>query len=106
MRSAVVVRVPPLLNDNASFLHAREFFAVQTLVSEATIETFDVAVLPRAAGLDIGGADIDLFQELSDTTADELRTVVAPDEFRDAAYREQIRQQLDELIACELATNF
>lgn len=102
----MVIRLPPLLDNDASFLHAHEFFAVQTLVSEPAIEAFDIAVLPRATRFDVGSPDIDLFEELSDTTADKLRAVVAADEFRDAANCEQIRQQFDELIACEFATDF
>ena len=61
----MVVGVSPLFNDNTCFMHARELLAVQTFVSEATIETFDVSVLPWTTWLDVGRADIDSGKELS-----------------------------------------
>ena len=54
-----VVMDAPLLDQNARFIQAVEQFAIQELVSEFSVETFTVTVLPRAAWLDIRslGAD-------------------------------------------------
>ena len=40
----------PLLDQNARFIQAVEQFAIQELVSEFSVETFTVTVLPRAPG--------------------------------------------------------
>ena len=48
MGSAVIVIEPPAIDDPASFRQAQEQLTVQQLVPEAAVETFRVAVLPRA----------------------------------------------------------
>ena len=63
----MVVVLPPVLNDNSCFLHGREFFAVQTLVSQPSIEALNVAVLPRAAWLNEARTNIDCGEKVSDT---------------------------------------
>ena len=62
----MVVLLPPMLNDNACFLHGREFFAVQTLVSQPGVEALNVAILPRTARLDEAGTNVNGGEEIAD----------------------------------------
>lgn len=57
MRACPVVVIPPPTGDNPDFLKAVEDLTVEQFVSQARIEAFDIAVLPRAAVRDIEGGD-------------------------------------------------
>ena len=81
----MVVRLPPMLNYNSCFLHRCEFFAVQTLVAQPSVEALDVAVLPRTAWLNEARTDIDESKKVTDAMRDELGTVVAPNELGNAS---------------------
>ena len=59
----MVVVLPPLLDDDACFVHGREFFAVQAFVSELSAKTLDVSLLLRIAWLDVRRIYIDRFKE-------------------------------------------
>jgi len=49
--------VAPPACDATDFLEAVEDLAVEQLVRQASVEAFDIAVLPRASRLDIEGCD-------------------------------------------------
>ncbi len=102
----MVVTLPPLLDDDACFLHGREFFAVQAFVSELAVETFDVTILPRAAWLDVRRTYIDRFKEPTHSTCDEFRTIVASNELWKSSDREQVYQHVNEVITAQLPANF
>ena len=55
MRTERVVEAPPAFHDDAGFSESVEDFAIEQLVPKPGVEALDVAVLPRAAGLDVGG---------------------------------------------------
>lgn len=101
----MVVRLPPMLNDDSCFLHRREFFAVQTLVAQPSVEALDVPVLPWTAWLNKARTNVDGSQKVTDATRDELGAVVAPNELGNASDREQIRQGLDKVSSREFAAN-
>lgn len=102
----MVVILSPVLDDLSGFLHAGELLARKTFVSQATVEAFDVTVLPRAAWLDVGSPDINLRKEIANTARDELWPVVATNELWNAADRQQVREQFNELITCKPPTYF
>jgi hypothetical protein len=52
VRSAGVVVLPPLFDDNLRFLQAVEDFSVQAFIPELTVKTLVIAVLPGTAGFD------------------------------------------------------
>ena len=55
MRPDRVVVPPPALNDDLCFLQRIEDFAIQKLISKLRVEALTIAILPRAAGHDVGG---------------------------------------------------
>ena len=102
----MVITLPPVLNDDACFLHGREFFAVQAFVSELAIETLDITILPRASRLDVSRTYIDRFKEPTHSTCDEFRTIIASNELRNSSDREQVNQHVDKVITAQLPANF
>ena len=94
----MVVALPPLLNDDACFLHGRELFAVQAFVSELAIKALHVTILPRAAWLDVRRAYIDRFKELTHSTCNEFRAIVASNELWNSSDREQVDQHVDKVV--------
>ena len=59
MRPDSAVMASPALHHDLSLLQSIEDLAVEQLVAEPRIEALNEAVLPRAAGLDLGGARTD-----------------------------------------------
>ena len=53
MRSFRIVVLSPIFNDDSCFAQIQEPFSIQAFIAEATVETFDVAVLPRTTRIDI-----------------------------------------------------
>src|SRR5262249_56390031 len=54
LRCALVV-ASPTLDDDLGLAQSVENLAVEQLVAQASVEALDVAVLPGAASLDVGG---------------------------------------------------
>ena len=74
-RSRVVVVLLVVGHDRARFGERPELLAVQTLVTEASVEALDAAVFPRAAWIDVDGLDLLFCQRALHLLGDELRTV-------------------------------
>jgi hypothetical protein len=51
--SFCVVMLPPFFDQDLCLTQAVEYFSIQELVSEPSIEAFAIAVLPRAAWFDV-----------------------------------------------------
>ena len=58
MRSLVVIKLPPLLNDDLCFAAGKEPFPVQAFVAPLAVKAFHKSVLPRAAGRDVGWSHV------------------------------------------------
>lgn len=71
----------------------------QTLVSQAAVEALGVAILSRAAWIDICGIDTRPPKPPTDSVGNELRTFLAADEPRDAAHRKELRERIDHVLA-------
>jgi hypothetical protein len=67
---------PPGLDQDLGLSQAEEDLAVEQLVAQLAVKALAVAVLPRTAGLDIGGLRADGGDPLSQGDRDELRAVV------------------------------
>jgi hypothetical protein len=52
---------------------------LEQLIAKAGVETLDVAVLPGAAPLDVGGLGTDNRDPFLHRLGDELRSVIGPD---------------------------
>ena len=66
VRADVIVMVSPLFQQNLRFFQGIEGLRIQALITQAAIEAFIVAVLPRAARFDIQGFDPQLRQPALD----------------------------------------
>ena len=75
----LVVEADPVGDDDASFGERIELLAVEAFVTEAGVKGFDLAVLPRRAGVDVEGADTAVGQTVADSAGDKLGPVVGAD---------------------------
>src|SRR5215470_2585346 len=69
----------PALDDDLGLAQSVEDLAVEQLIAKAGVEALDVAVLPRAAPLDVGGLGTGSRDPFLHGLGDELRSIVGPD---------------------------
>ena len=62
----MVVQMPPFRRQHLRFLQRVKQLAVQKLLAQLAVEALVIAVLPRAAGLDVQRLHAQLWQPLSD----------------------------------------
>ncbi len=55
----MIVVASPALDDDLGLAQSVEDLAVEQLIAKASVEALDVAVLPRAAALDVSGLGTD-----------------------------------------------
>ena len=79
MRSFRIVVLSPVFNDDSCFAQIQEPLSIQAFIAEATVETFDVAVLPRTAWIEIDRLDPVFSEPLLDFACDKFRAVIAAD---------------------------
>src|SRR5262245_66539081 len=102
MRPNRIVMASPALDDDLSLAQSVEDLAVEQLIAKAGVEALDVAVLPRAAPLDVGGLGTDSRDPFLHCLGDELRSVVGPDVSGDAPQDEEVGQNVDYIDSLEL----
>src|SRR5215831_6872246 len=95
--------VTPALDDDLGLTQSVEDLAVEQLIAKAGVEALDVAVLPGAAPLDVGGLGTDNSDPFLHRLGDELRSVVGPDVSGNAPQDEQVGQNVDHIDRLELA---
>src|SRR5208283_1939254 len=71
-----VVVTPPGFDQDLGLGQAEEDLAVEQLIAQLAVEALAVAVLPGAAGLDVGGLGADRGNPVAESQGDELRAVV------------------------------
>src|SRR5262245_20791062 len=98
-----VVVASPTLDDDLGLAQSVENLAVEQLIAKAGIEALDVAVLPAAAPLEVGGLGTDSRDPFLHRLGDELRPVVGADVSGNAAQDEQVGQTVDHIDRLELA---
>jgi hypothetical protein len=76
MWSKRIVEAPPAFHDDAGFGERVENLAVKQLIPDAGVEAFDVAILPRAPRLDVGGLGTNGGDPILNRLCNELRAVV------------------------------
>src|SRR5215470_9451122 len=103
MRPDRIVMTPPAFDDDLSFSVGVEDLAIEQLIAKSAVEAFDVAILPRTAGLDIGSLGADGGDTSLDSLGAELRSVVGPDVTGTAAQDEQVGQNVVDIDCFELA---
>jgi len=93
----------PTLDDDLGLAQSVENLAVEQLIAKAGVEALDVAVLPRAAPLDVGGLGTDNRDPFLHRLGDELRSVVGADVSGNAPQDEEVGQNVDHIDRLELA---
>jgi hypothetical protein len=99
-----VVVASPALDDDLGLAQSVEDLAVEQLIAKAGVEALDVAVLPRAASLDVSGLGTDSRDPFLHGLGDELRSVVGPDVSGDAPQDEEVGQNVAWLIIWGIET--
>ncbi len=79
MRPNGVVVTPPTLDDDLGFLQRGEDLAIEQLIPQAGIGVLDVAVLPKAAGFDVGSLGTNSSDRILHRLGNELWAVVGAD---------------------------
>ena len=77
MRPGLVVVLPPIFDDDAGFPQIEQELSIQAFISKTAMETLDIAILPRAAGIDIDCLDPVFLKPLLDFTGDKFRAIIA-----------------------------
>src|SRR5256886_10652087 len=90
LRHDRVVVASPALDDDLGLAQSVEDLAVEQLIAQASVEALDVAVLPRAAPLDVGGLVTDHRNPFLHGLGGELRSVVGPDVSGNAPQDEEV----------------
>ena len=90
MRADGIVVTPPALDHDLSLLQRVEDLPIQKLVPQASIEALNIAVLPGAAGRDVGRLGPDGSDPLLHGLGDELGTIVRSDVSGHSALDEEI----------------
>ena len=101
----MVVGRSPLADHLLGLSKRTERFAPQAFIAKPAVEALDVAIFPGAAWFDIGSANINASEKLSNAMADEFRPVVTSDEFWNTSDRKYIHQKVDQIITREPARN-
>ena len=76
MRPDAVVGLPPAFDEDLGLPKRVEDFSIQKFITQFAIEAFIVAVLPRAAWLDVERRHADASQPVADHLGGELRAVI------------------------------
>ena len=94
-----VVFVSPRGCERPGIPDAIEDLHRQELISQAAVEALGVAVLPRAARLDVHRIDTYLSKPPTEGVGNELRTVIAANVLGHPAHREELRERIDHVLA-------
>ena len=96
VRTDRVVVPSPCFDHDLCLLQRVEDLAIEQFVAELAVEALAVAVLPRAAGLDIGRPRSDGGDPVAQRLGNELRAVVGAYAGRHTPQDEQIAQRVDD----------
>ena len=97
-----VVEPPPALDHDAGLGEGVEYLAIEKLVTEAGVEAFDVAILPRAPRLDVGGPGSNGGDPVLNRLRNELRAIIGSYVLRHAPEDEEVGQDVDDVGRLEL----
>ena len=76
MRTDLVVVSPPALGQDSGLFATAKPLQAQALVAKLVVEALVGRILPRFAGVDVGGVDVGANQPLQDRPGDKLGPVV------------------------------
>lgn len=72
----MIVLLPPLFNDDLSFMAIGKDPTVKTFTAKGAVEALNEGILPRTAGGDVDRAALAVAQPLLKGVGNELRTIV------------------------------
>ena len=98
MGSLLVVQAPIVLHDDASFGDEKEDFWRKTFVSKTAMKTFDDAILPRAAWLDIQRLHLGGSAPVLNEPGDKFRAIIRANKRRRAPSCHQGLKRIQHLI--------
>src|SRR3989442_13838357 len=88
--SGLVMGAAVLLDEDRGFVHGKERLLVETLVPEAAVKALAHPVLPRLAGVNVGGGDARAAEPAPDPVGNEFRPVVAAQILRGPPTHDQL----------------
>ncbi len=97
MRALCVVVPPPLLDDDLCFSQRIEDFPVEKFVPEACVEALDVAVLPGASRLNVGGLCSNHADPVAYGFSNKLRPIIGTNVGWYAMQNEEIGEDIDHI---------
>ena len=103
MRPNGVIVTSPALDDDLGFTQRIEDLTIEQFIPQASIEAFDVAVLPRAAWFDVSALGTHSGDPVLHRLGHELRAIVGAEMTGHAAQDEEVRQDIDHVDGLELA---
>ena len=80
-----------------------KYFAVHEFIPHPTVKTLGVAILPGTARFNIQRLHAKLFQPIANRIGDEFTAVVTPNMFRHAVRLKQFSQDIDHILAGNVA---
>ena len=101
MRPYRVVVLSPAVDERLRLLQCAEDFSAQKLVAELSAKGLVVSVLPGAAWFDEQRLHADPAEPGSDDFGRELRAVIGTDVIRRSSIREQIGQEMENVVGPE-----
>ena len=104
MRALCVVVPPPLLDDALCFSQRIEDFPVEKFVPEACVEALDVAVLPGASRLNVGGLCSNHDDPVAYGFSNKLRPIIGTNVGWYAMQNEEIGEDIDHIGRIEFWT--
>ena len=105
MRPDCVVVLAPPFDDDPGLLQRVENLAVEQLVAKLRVEALAIAVLPRAAGHDVGRSRPDSGNPLTHRPGNELWAVVGTNVAGHAAQDEQVGKRVDHVDGFQLPSD-
>ena len=78
-----------------------EEFNREQLITQTTVKTLCIAILPRTAWLDVQGLNAKLLQPPANRLGNELRTIVAAYVLGHPVHHEQLRESIDDVLCLE-----
>jgi hypothetical protein len=97
MRAECIIEASPAFDDDPGFSERVEDLAIEKLITNAGIEALDVAILPRATRLDVGGLCAHGGDPVLNRLRNELGAIILPDVLRHAPEDEEVGQDVDDV---------
>ena len=102
----MVVLIAPPFDEHLGLLQSIEDLSIQELVSQSTVERFNVSVFPRTARLNEESFHADLFEPLPNGFSCELRSVVGANVVWDTTFTEKKIERIQDVLTVQPASDF